>query len=646
MKYSVVIPTYNHCEDFLKPCVESIIQFSDLSDLEIVISANGCTDNTLEYLQSLLVRFASIGLPNNFKYVWNDNPIGYPKATNEGIKITTGERIVLLNNDCVLLGQHQNTWLNILDKPFVDHPNCGISCIIKEYSKILKKDFAIFFCVMIDRKVFDTIGLLDESYGIGSGEDIDFCIRAEKSGFQVCEVFEKIPLPEKYYTGGFPIYHFAEGTVNDESLVKNWNSVFTKNSIKVAMTYSDDWNKKNIDDNRKVAVITPIHNDIDHVFKCLSTVKSQTYKNAIHYIYDDFSQDGLEDSLSDVLPVDSTIKYFKGNENKGQSYGRNFLIEQALKDGCEYIAFLDSDDFWKEDHLESSLRLIENNDIVYSKPFFIDKKYRPLTENNIPVPNCFIGKQLLHNNFIWISSVLAKSSCFKDNKFDSTLDSIEDWDMWINLWKRQYKFIDKEQPTAYYLCKENSQASLGSTKKHLLARKHELLNSIKLNLACGLDYGKDYINVDLYPLENAIIDASFDVQKIPYPDNSVDEIKVFHIIEHFHFLDINNILTEWYRVLKPGGRIWIETPDFLESCRSFVQGIPEMPIEEWRVMMYGHFFAMPWIPGQTHKFLFTEHQLNTNLTWAGFKDIKKLPPCSNYVMPHTIHTFLNVEAFK
>ena len=46
MRYSIVIPTYNHCEDLLKPCLESIFKYTDMTDVELVISANGCTDNT------------------------------------------------------------------------------------------------------------------------------------------------------------------------------------------------------------------------------------------------------------------------------------------------------------------------------------------------------------------------------------------------------------------------------------------------------------------------------------------------------------------------------------------------------------------------------------------------------------------------
>jgi glycosyltransferase involved in cell wall biosynthesis len=639
MKYSVIIPTYNHCDDLLKPCIESIFKYTNLADIELIISANGCSDNTSLYLDQLRYEFNKLNLANNFKVFWSDNALGYPKAVNEGIKLSTTDKIVLLNNDCILLPQNQNDWLNILDLQFIHNDKCGISCVVKDRSKVTNKDYAIFFCVMIAKKLFDELGYLNEEYTPGSGEDIEFSYLAQKKGYELCQVYDTI-LGKSFFTGSFPIYHLGEGTVHDKELMPKWKSIFARNKFKLAKKHNDAWKKMKMNNDKKIAVITPLYNDVERIFNCIDSVKKQSVNNVVHYIYDDASTDGANETLQEMTD-DESIFYIRNEENKGQSYGRNILIKHALEHGCDYIAFLDSDDIWFENHLEKSIGCLETFDVVYSKPIFTGEKGQLLDVVNIPIPEVHVGKQLLHNNYIWISSVVAKKEFFINNMFDSNLDSVEDWDMWIRLHQQNYKFIDKKDITVQYYVKQNGQASNGITKYNLLKQKHKLLDKLKLHLACGHDYDDSYINVDLYAPEDARTDLRFDVKKLPYPDNSVDEIKAFHIIEHFDFMEIQSVLKEWHRVLKPGGRLWLETPDFLESCRAFVDGD-----EGFRVLLYNHFFAHPWVPGQTHKFLFTETQLKTNLDWAGFKKVTRQAPASKYVRPDTYKLFLNVEAFK
>ena len=233
MKYSVVIPTYNNCEKYLKPCVDSVIKHSNLDDIELIISANGCTDNTRAYLDYLITAVPKL------KVVWNDEALGYSKANNVAIRQATADKIILLNNDTVLLDQPKNQWLDILDTPFRD-PDCGVSCVIKGHSEPAGRSFGVFFCVMVHKKVFDTIGLLNEEYGVGGGEDTEFCIEAENAGFKVLEVFEK-QWDGSQYIGIFPIYHKGEGTMHDPSLVQDWDNIFLLNSLKLAKKYNMEW---------------------------------------------------------------------------------------------------------------------------------------------------------------------------------------------------------------------------------------------------------------------------------------------------------------------------------------------------------------------------------------------------------------------
>lgn len=242
MKYSIVIPTYNHCDDLLQPCIESIFKYSDISDIELIVSANGCVDNTKIFLDKLKKKYDLLGLGENLKIVWHSEPLGYSKACNVGITQATTDLIVLLNNDTILLPQHINYWLELLSNPFKTNEKCGISCVLKGPSEPAGNYFAIFFCVMIHKKVFDKIGLLSLDYGVGGGEDTEFSIECERAGFEVIECTEKTWESEaSIFTGVFPIYHKGEGTLHDKNLVPEWENIFHENSLTLARKYNRPW---------------------------------------------------------------------------------------------------------------------------------------------------------------------------------------------------------------------------------------------------------------------------------------------------------------------------------------------------------------------------------------------------------------------
>jgi len=162
---------------------------------------------------------------------------------------------------------------------------------------------------------------------------------------------------------------------------------------------------------------------------------------------------------------------------------------------------------------------------------------------------------------------------------------------------------------------------------------------LRLNLGCGNDIMPGWVNIDAY---NDQADVKANIEKLPYGNDTVDEILASHVIEHFHFMAGFDVLLEWKRVLKPGGKLIVETPDFLASCKDFVAAD-----EGWRVQLYGQFFATPWIPGQTHYFLYTETQLRGTLDQCGYKDIVRVQAESTYVKRSgAYHLFLRMEAYK
>ena len=204
MKFSIVIPTYNRW-DLVKGCVDSIINTTDLSDGEVIVVCNGCTDNTP-------ANVASTYAGKNVYSVYWHKPLGYSKAVNLGMSAATGDVVILLNNDTVLM---HPAWLELLLQPFKSTPTAGVTGVIKRYQG--GKPWILFFCAAIKREVINTIGLLDEIFTPGCGEDIDYCIRAFNKGFTIHQVPEETLNHlngTNKMTGSFPIYHDGGVTVN------------------------------------------------------------------------------------------------------------------------------------------------------------------------------------------------------------------------------------------------------------------------------------------------------------------------------------------------------------------------------------------------------------------------------------------------
>jgi len=81
---------------------------------------------------------------------------------------------------------------------------------------------------------------------------------------------------------------------------------------------------------------------------------------------------------------------------------------------------------------------------------------------------------------------------------------------------------------------------------------------MKLNIGCGRKQLEDYINIDKHDYGQHVVR---DVLKgLPYPNNVIEEIRMHHLIEHFHYEEICDILGECWRVCQPGGKIEVTVP--------------------------------------------------------------------------------------
>jgi GT2 family glycosyltransferase len=221
-KVSIVIPTFNHLEDLLKPCINTILEFTDLEGVEVIVVANGCTDGTEEYVKTLGPKFRLVSF---------QDALGYTRATNEGIKVATGDFIIFYNNDNMLLPQRKNDWLSKLLAPYVGNPKMGITGPLQLHDDYADADVIIGFCLCISRPALEAAGgLLDEIYSPGGGEDIDICCKVREKGFVVRQVPDEGKLGYSHTNvGDFPIWHKNNQTFKD--IPEYTNFIIKKNGL-------------------------------------------------------------------------------------------------------------------------------------------------------------------------------------------------------------------------------------------------------------------------------------------------------------------------------------------------------------------------------------------------------------------------------
>jgi predicted SAM-dependent methyltransferase len=177
---------------------------------------------------------------------------------------------------------------------------------------------------------------------------------------------------------------------------------------------------------------------------------------------------------------------------------------------------------------------------------------------------------------------------------------------------------------------------------------------MKLHLGCGKKYIQGYTHVDLLDYEH--IDYKVSADKLSFAiDNSIELIYACHILEHFGRHEYENVLQEWYRVLKPNGILRLAVPDFDAIVNYYSKN--DKNINLFLGLLMG---------GQKdnydfHKMIFSYDSLSHSLLKIGFKEVNKydwketdhssMDDYSQSYLPHMDKTngtlmSLNVEALK
>ncbi|WP_042723073.1 glycosyltransferase family 2 protein, partial [Flavobacterium sp. B17] len=201
-----------------------------------------------------------------------------------------------------------------------------------------------------------------------------------------------------------------------------------------------------------VSIITPSYNSAEFIEETIHSVFSQTYENWEWLITDDLSKDNTVEILQKY--TDSRIKLQVLQQNGGAGNARNKSLERAKG---RYIAFLDSDDLWHPEYLETMINyMTENNaELVYCN-------YSRCSEHTMePILKDFEADTVVTFSNLLKTCRLAPVSTMYDTKrtgkfFFPVKSKREDHVMWLNLLKEIPKGYPLQQTLAKYRMRENS----------------------------------------------------------------------------------------------------------------------------------------------------------------------------------------------
>jgi len=158
---------------------------------------------------------------------------------------------------------------------------------------------------------------------------------------------------------------------------------------------------------------------------------------------------------------------------------------------------------------------------------------------------------------------------------------------------------------------------LAALEEHGLWRSGEPL---RLHLGCGETYLAGYVNVDFPSDRHNVMDVrpdlEADITKLMLPANTVDEIRLHHVFEHFNRTTALGLLIRWHACLRPGGVLVIETPDFVGTARAALDADGSE-----RTALLRHLEGDQSVPWAYHVGQWHAERLERTLTALGFSEI-------------------------
>ncbi|MGR5474719.1 glycosyltransferase family 2 protein [Vibrio astriarenae] len=214
--------------------------------------------------------------------------------------------------------------------------------------------------------------------------------------------------------------------------------------------------------NGLVSVVTPAFNSKNVILKCVESVVNQTLSVKEHIIVDDGSVDGTSEYLKQLCLQYPHIKVLT-QSNQGAGVARNYAISEAK---AKYIAFLDADDCWLPNKLESQIGFMESNEIDFSYGDY-EREYidSPSKKSVFVAPESIRYRDLLFSCPIGcLTAAYNQESVGKH--YMSEVRQGQDWSLWLKITKSGV--VAKKYPGVHAIYNIYEDSLSSNAKKKLI----------------------------------------------------------------------------------------------------------------------------------------------------------------------------------
>lgn len=227
-----------------------------------------------------------------------------------------------------------------------------------------------------------------------------------------------------------------------------------------------------------VTILLPVYNDEAYIAECVTSIKMQTHEDFFCYIGFNGTIDRSKEIVNSLISMDTRFKIFDYGDDKGKPKTLNKLLKEV---NTEFICLLDGDDIWENDKLEKQFEVRNDFNVIGTFTSYIDKNSNVTLHLSLPTDDNYIKYGMITgNNYLVNSSVFLKTIDAREvNGWNEELDFLEDYDMWLRLYKNKKTFFNIDK----YLTKHRIHSESNFNSKPSNITPHELLIKNKI-IAC------------------------------------------------------------------------------------------------------------------------------------------------------------------